>query len=237
MIDFELITHCWCYTRLLNYQLSSFVLYPPKSSCKLTVFACAKDKPTVELLEYFADLPEWPATVELYPWWLKHRQIKRRAIGRNLAALGTDARIVWFADCDMLFGHGCIDTLVDTYPPTESLCFPKIAMKSTYEDGAAYVEAAAEPKVLDVDWGKLVPTKQNRAIGGVQIVQGDTARRRGYLPEHKRYQTGATKWKRTYEDAVYRRYLAAGPGHPLQLPNSGRIRHEQCGRFVPGLRI
>jgi len=233
--EIEIVSHCWCYTRLLGYQLSSLVLHPPEVSVQMTVFACRKDRPTVELLDWFAE--QMPLNVALEPVYLRHRQIKRRAIGRNLAALATSARLVWFADCDMIFGPGCLDELSRVFPHDETLCFPKVALKTTYEDGAELVAAATEPAVRDVPWDRLVPTRQRAAIGGVQIVKGTTANRHGYLPDHKRYQTGATRWKRTYEDRQYRKYLAAGRGVGIDLPNNGRIRHRQCGRFQKGLRL
>jgi len=37
----------------------------------------------------------------------------RRGIGRNQAALNTNAHWVWFTDCDLMFRKGCLDALAE----------------------------------------------------------------------------------------------------------------------------
>jgi hypothetical protein len=53
-MNVEIISHCWRYSRLLTYQLSSLVLYPPQQvRVTATVFLTEEDTPTVDVVNFF----------------------------------------------------------------------------------------------------------------------------------------------------------------------------------------
>jgi len=50
----EIVVHCWRYSRMLAYQLSSLVLFPPKDvEVALRVFGTYADIPTMNMIDYF----------------------------------------------------------------------------------------------------------------------------------------------------------------------------------------
>ncbi len=54
MRTIELVSHCYRYGRVLNYQFSSLFLYPPKRChVTLTVYHCWEDEFTKEVVRYF----------------------------------------------------------------------------------------------------------------------------------------------------------------------------------------
>jgi hypothetical protein len=246
-MDIEIVSHCWHYSRLLTYQLSSLVLYPPKCEVRITVFACADDIRTVGSLEHFShpdrlDRLRYPPQSNGRPqlsWQLlPPERLCRRAIGRNLAAESTPARIIWFADCDMMFGPGCLDWLSENWPEGNVLGYPHYVGKCTHERGDELIEAVKKPAVMEIDPTDFPPHRQPRAIGGTQIVCGDVARERGYLKDSKRYQRPASRWMRTVDDVVYRkRVLGVGRGTRLEIPNCWRIRHSKYGRKHTGVEL
>jgi hypothetical protein len=96
-LKIEIVSHCWNYSHMLVRQLSSLVLFPPaRAAVTMTVFYSEEDTATVRLLETFAS-KEIPGVT--WNWCaLPKEQLFRRSIGRNQAALRTDADWVWFTD-------------------------------------------------------------------------------------------------------------------------------------------
>ena len=104
----EIVSHCWRYAPHLTYQLSSLVLHPPKEvDVKMTVFHAPGDVDTVRLLDRAGgrDVPN--ITWNWQP--IEKDRLFRRGIGRNLAALATEADWIWFTDCDVVFHEGALD--------------------------------------------------------------------------------------------------------------------------------
>jgi hypothetical protein len=238
-MDIEVVSHCWHYSRLLTYQLSSLVLYPPKCEVRMVVFTSDDDLRTQEVRGFFVNTRKFEGEgPRFFAPSLSTERLCRRAIGRNLAALGTDARIVWFADCDMMFGPGCLDWLSENWPEGNVLGYPHHVGKCTHERGDELIEAVKKPAVMEIDPTDFPPHRQPRAIGGTQIVCGDVARERGYLKDSKRYQRPASRWMRTVDDVVYRkRVLGVGRGTRLEIPNCWRIRHSKYGRKHTGVEL
>ena len=250
--DVEVVSHCWNYTRALAYQISSLIQNPPlHARTRLTVVWCPDDEPTAQLVEA---AQQWslPNTVMLNFVALPRERAVRRAIGRNAAAIETQAEVVWFADCDMLFGTGTFDELLRLFVGDTSLvlAFPKWVKATTHEDGDKLIAAVEMPIVqpLASPQTDCIKWYYNRAIGGVQMVAGLAARKHGYLPRTAKWQTptqpGQAIWYRTYEDTRYRAYLGKrenvhrrGKGAKIHLPNVYRIRHSERGREVIGLRL
>lgn len=235
-IRMEIVAHCWNYARAALYQLSSLVLYPPKVPIQYTLYYSKEDTATVDLKNFFS-LQQIPNV-----YWcfraMHNEAICRRAIGRNLAALDTKADWVWFVDVDMVFGPGSIDQLL--YEADQSgavLCYPGWILKSSHERGDQLIEeATGHPRIISVDPREFLPHKYNRAIGGVQIVEGDICRELGYCRDKAKFQTPVVRWRRTFEDKAVRAILKSkGPTSRLSRVNVYRISHSKQGRFHPGL--
>jgi len=133
-LKIEIVSHCWNYSHLLARQLSSLVLFPPtRADVTMTVFYSEEDEATVRLLKTFGTR-EAPGVT--WNWnALPKEQLFRRSIGRNKAALQTDADWVWFTDCDLMFRDDCLDVLVEqlqgrrdvlVYPRQERCCRARI---------------------------------------------------------------------------------------------------------------
>ena len=53
----EIVSHCWGYSHLQEYQLSSLVLNPPLNvDIVMTVYFCREDEKTLEVLDFFSRL-------------------------------------------------------------------------------------------------------------------------------------------------------------------------------------
>ena len=243
MTKLEVVTHCWNYSRLLTYQLSSFYLYPPEESkVRVTVFYAEEDTGTKQVFDFFSTLPK-PKTVKIVPSCLPRRNLMCRAYGRHLAAQKTSADLIWFTDVDYCFGPGCLDTLAkltnkSVHKP-KRLFYPRVILgskKHVFGD-KAIAKLDDGLKVIDIerdDFGKMTYSK---AIGGVQIIRGDTARKLGYCKDHVLGKCNMSdNWLPTIEDRVIRVILGTN-GQPLELPNVFRIRHSRSGRFEQGLRL
>ncbi len=231
-LELEIVSHCWQYSHLLIYQLSSLVLHPPEeTSVTMTVFFSDEDPATVALLDFFGrrDVPRvrwnWQA--------LEKTRLFRRALGRNLAARRTAADWVWFADCDLVFHAGAIDSAGRVLAPRrERLVFPRrhhITEILDPED-PVLVRGRAAPRLLAIDTGRgFTPDVREKAVGALQIVRGDVARAGGYCGTIGFYQRPLPRWRRTHEDRVFR-WLLGTHGTPVDVEGIYRIRHRTKGR-------
>lgn len=229
-LTLEIVTHCWQYAPLLAYQLSSFVLYPPKNlSVQVTVFHSLEDDATCELLARFSgyEVPgiRWNWAV------LDTPHLMRRAIGRNLAALATTANWVWFTDCDVIFHEGCLDGLADQLRGCRSiLVYPR-------EERCTSMLPESDPMLtlprhhiglLEIAPSRFAVHQRDRATGPLQIVHGDVARSHGYCGCLVYYQRPQPNWCKCYEDRAYR-WLLGTEGDGLAIPGVYRIRHARKG--------
>ena len=237
----EICVHCWRYSRLLCYQLSSLRLNLPSAvEVAATVFHSVEDEDTVKMLDWFA-APLAEVGVRLNPWPLPRSHLLRRSIGRHEAAKATAADWIWMTDADYLFGRGCLDAtpqaLADIAGP---LAFPRFVHGSRSRGlGDRAIEKVEAPGVLDIDAADFRPRRMRRAIGGVQIYRGDDARVQGYLPpgpNGHRPVAGET-FRRCRGDVRFRRRRLRTPGVAVDIPHTYRIRHSQYGRKVTGLRL
>lgn len=231
-LSLEIVTHCWGYSPLLAYQLSSLVLYPPTClDVTMTVFHAAEDGDTVDLLEYFR-----AQQVRGVSWnWqvLDKGRLFRRSIGRNLAARATDADWLWFTDCDVVFHAGCLDALSKALQGRRNaLVFPR-------EENCSFLleptdrmlrAAAGKPCIVDIDTARFTPEPVNRATGPLQIAHGDVARACGYCDSLDVYQKPSRKWAKAHEDRAFRWSLRT-QGTPVDVPGVYRILHASKGRY------
>ena len=234
--DIEIVTHCWNYSRLLTQQLASLVMYPPKCRVRVTVAMSPKDDGDTVDAAARAAMRFQRVGVGMHMIGLPKGQLCRRAIGRNIAAQATSARIVWFTDCDYLFGPGCLDWLSENWPEDAILAYPRVVRKCPKEYGDKIIAGTLEDNPIRPRLAAFKPRKHGRAIGGIQIVSGDVAREKGYLPNHRRYQKPVDRWRKTNEDPAYRRSLGTS-GTQMDIPEVYRIRHTQYGRKHVGVEL
>jgi len=230
-LTLEIVSHCWRYSHLHAYQLSSLVQHAPKNiDVIMTVFHAEEDEATCQLLAFFAE-----HSVENVTWnWQKipAPELFRRAIGRNRVAKNTQADWVWFADCDLVFGDGCLDSLGESLQGrADMLVFPaQERITPLLTDDSPMLKAAKEPKLVSVNASDFTFRTLERAVGAYQIVHGDVCRHMGYCDDISAYQRPTDRWKKTFEDRAFR-WLLGTHGVPVQVDSVYRIRHIEKGRY------
>lgn len=233
VLSIEIVSHCWQYSHFLVYQLSSLVNFPPtRATVTMTVFYAPEDQATASLLEYFGNIEVPGITWNWQP--LPKEQLFRRGIGRNKAALATEADWIWFTDCDLLFREQCLDTLADALQGRrDALVYPRHERcTSLLSDTDPMLNMdLQEPRVVDINTDQFTLQERTRATGPLQITHGDVARACGYCDTIKIYQTPADHWCKAYEDRAFR-WLLRTQGTPLDIPHVYRIRHIFKGRYT-----
>lgn len=232
-LHIEIVSHCWQYAHLLVYQLSSIVNYPPKNiKLTMTVFYAEEDSKTKALLNFFAKQHLAQVT---WNWQaLPKEQLFRRAIGRNRAAKATKADWIWFADCDSVFLETCLDGLANSLQGIDDvLVYPRMEFTTALleDDDPLFIDGANAIQVVDLDIEKCTAHSPSRATGPLQITHGDVARACGYCESISYFQKPMQRWRKTYEDSVYR-WLLNTDGKPIDVPNVHRIRHVSKGRYA-----
>lgn len=233
ILHLEIVSHCWNYSHFLAYQLSSLILFPPtESEVTMTVFYAHDDTGTNGLLKFFdgINVPGVHWNWQLLP----KEKLFRRAIGRNQAALASEADWVWFTDCDVLFRKGCIDTLATILQGRRDvLVHPKVErVTPLLADSDPMIKQGeiVNHRLLDIDDRQFSEHQLTRATGPMQITHGDVARACGYCDSLKFYQRPAGHWCKAHEDRAFR-WLLRTQGLGLDIPNVYRIRHVYKGRY------
>ena len=231
-LSIEIVSHCWGYSRLLAHQLTSLVDHPVEGAdVTVSVFHAAEDAATVRLLEFFG-----AREVPNVAWrWrtLAPPALFRRAIGRNLAAKGTAADWIWFTDCDLVFGPGCLDSLARALQGrTDALVHPRVEAKTDAyaSTGPAPGNALEVPALLRADPGSFVPHAVGRATGPLQIVHGDVARAVGYCDAVAHYRRPVARFAKCTEDRVFR-WLLGTDGTAIDVDAVARVQHVDKGRY------
>lgn len=234
-LSLEVVSHCWNYSHFLVYQLSSLVTFAPsKMDVTMTVFYCPEDQKTQALLSFFEGQKVPGVTWNWRP--LPKAELFRRGIGRNRAALETQADWVWFTDCDLMFREGCLDTLTDVLQGRrDALIFPEEERTTDLlaEDNPMLTAAASEPKVLDINTASFTVKRPSKATGPLQIAHGDVCRAVGYCRRIGLYQEPVEQFAKCHEDRAFR-WLVKSQGTPLPIPGVYRIRHIHKGRYTGG---
>lgn len=232
-LSIEVVSHCWKYAHLLNYQLSSLVKFPPNEcSVVMTVYYSRKDENTSALLDYFGAIQVPNVT---WNWCeLPPNKLFRRAIGRNDAAKKSTADWVWFTDCDLMFREGCLDALNQQLQGRkDALVFPRqeriTALLAEEDPMLAFDKSNIQP--ADIDSSQFSISERGRATGPLQIAHGDVVRVVGYCEALTYYQRPSEKWCKAYEDRAFR-WLLRSQGVPLEIPSVYRIRHVFKGRYT-----
>ena len=229
----QIVSHSWQYAHLSRFQLSSLVNYPPKV-CDLTytLFYAEEDEAMKQLVEYFGAM-----NVPNVSWdWqvLPKQALFRRAIGRNKVALASKAHWLWFADCDLIFHEGCLDSLASAlHGRQQKLVYPD-------HEGITDLLPAEHPmltqvsdnhSLVDIDVSLFYRNEITKAKGAFQIVHGDVARACGYCGTLPVYQAPSLRWRKTYEDTVFRKFIRT-EGNAVPVQGLYRIRHAQKGRYA-----
>lgn len=234
-LSLEIVSHCWQYSHLLVYQLSSLVLFNPKNlKVTMTVFYCPEDQDTVAMLDYFAAL-----SIDNIRWnWqaLPKGELFRRSIGRNRAAKATTCDWVWFTDCDLMFGDGCLDRLSEVLQGRrDMLVFPAVENTTGLldEDHPLLSAGKSAHRIIDIDETLFKPQTRKKAKGPLQITHGDVCRAVGYCDSIAVFQQPVANehFAKCHEDRVFR-WLLGSNGVPLELPGVYRIRHQAKGRYA-----
>jgi len=231
-LKLEVVSHCWNYSHFLVYQLSSLVLFPPKKlDVVMTVFYSPEDTRTAELLAFFESQMVPGVT---WNWQPVSRQVLfRRGIGRNRAALATQADWVWFTDCDLMFRDNCVDTLAEVLQGRrDALLFPEQEHTTDLlaEDNPMLQAGTSGPQVLDIDTRSFTTRQITKATGPLQIAHGDVCRAVGYCRNIGLYQQPVESFAKCHEDRAFR-WLLGSQGEPAQVPGVYRIRHVSKGRY------
>ncbi len=223
MYDLSLIPHCWGYHRLLTWQLSGFVQFPPKPKVLYRPCVTAEDKDTIRVLEWFA--PRLPSTVTLLPLYMEKRYLVRRAYGRSQTGHECTSPILGWIDADYIYGPGDCEAIINAFPAGAKLAHPAKVRATSWPDGMAMIESVKEPKVMEIDLKIFNQTKKMRAIGGVQFVPRDIALL-GYCDDELggRRMGPADRWQRTKEDRKLR--LKLGEDQPMPITALYRVRHD-----------
>jgi len=214
----------------MKWQWASLVNYTCEHTVDYVVFFSEKDAATKAMLEQCIQLE--PADVYLRPISIPPHQLFRRAIGRNIRALATDASVIWFTDIDYMFGPDCLDTVCKLVSPEDKLCMPeKYWINIDHETGDKMLDDYRHLKLPLIPRQLFMERKQKIAIGGLQILGGDTAREIGYLNKTK-YQDPVPEhfgFRSCKCDSAFRRYNDLKPTR-MNIPNLYRIRHTEAGR-------
>jgi len=236
-LTLEIVSHCWQYSNMLTYQLSSFVNNPPEDmSVTVTVFYCEEDVDTKEALDFFS---QHQVTNVSWNWQpLSRSKLFRRAIGRNMAALETKADWVWYTDCDIIFHKGCLDSLAKAlqskqgalYYPRQERTTPMLA------ESDPMLRKGRKPQLVDIEAEEFSLHSRDKAKGAFQIVHGDIARAIGYCDGMRAFQTEVNHWSKTYEDTAFR-WLLQTRGEPIDVEGVYQIRHIVKGRYKQGSKI
>ncbi len=228
-LKLEIVSHCWRYAKILTYQLSSLVLFPPRETeLTMTVFYSPGDEETLRVLNFFGrkNVPgvrwNWRPLPEHY--------LFRRAVGRNIAAKETVADWIFFTDCDVLFRERSIDLLgMELKERSDLLVFPRHHMVSELLPNDDPVLNNQHIEIRDIDPDGFFTEERNRAVGAFQITRGDAARLGGYCSNIGYYHRPVKKWRKTYEDRSFR-WLLGTQGTMIDVPGFYRIRHAEKGR-------
>lgn len=232
-IKFEIVSHCWNYSHMLIYQLSSLVNHAPDCmDVTYTLYYSPEDTGTVALVEHFNQLNIPHLTWNWQP--LPKERLFRRAIGRNEAATATSADWVWFSDCDTIFHENCLSTVEKAIRgQREPLLFPcreRITMMLPLSHDL-FSRHDTTIELLDIDTELFEHNDISKAKGAFQIVHGDVCRKLGYCRTLKPYQRPTEHWRKTFEDTVFRK-LIGSQGKPIDVDGLYRIRHIEKGRYA-----
>ena len=242
MSGVHIVTHCFSktavqYAVFLRCHLSSIVQNSDKVDVKVSICYTESDTAVVEIMDEFQDLlGKRLEHVRLTPG-----ELFRRAIGRNRVALTTDADLVWHCDVDHVMGPGCLTHLwrvwsswrLSNQPEAQKpiLYWPgEIQIHKDHSTGDKFWQSHVNFKgLVSVNPREFVSKTYYKAIGGIQIVDGDYSRANGYLADQLKWLVptdGDKPFPEFRDDCKFRNCCAnRGKIDRIDLPNLYRLRH------------
>lgn len=241
MPSIEIVTHAYSpkevpiYHLLLQLQLSSLIQAPPAIDTMMTICYSPEDELTTKVIDWFEYEKRGIQSLFLKRIPLSKENLFRRAIGRNIVALQSEADVIWMTDCDYLFTdsstlqlahYHCINSKLNMVRPETYY------IHRSHGFGDLLIERLAPnpPQHLKLDPDHFIIRKEKKAIGGVQIVKRSAIKEIGYL--------NGTKWTHPVQankgfkqcrcDVPFRKTV--GPSEAVDIPGVYRIRHSRCGR-------
>lgn len=238
----ELVVHVFAgklplYADHLRFQWASIMDNDPDVEVHYTLFWAGPehDPITAKLADLEAD------NFYINSIILPREQLFRRAIGRHQRSQATECDVIWYCDADMYFGEGAIDSVCQQVQDDGRLYFPRRTMMSIdHEAGQKTLEAAAGTMWPTINPDDFKPQRNFFAIGGIQILGRETAKRVGYFgfkEGEPGYHRRHTKWFQPVDpekpfaefrdDAAWRRHHFAGDKQvKIDVPELYRLRHE-----------
>ncbi len=232
----HIITHAYAgnlpqYAAFLRAQISSIV----QSTADVTLSICYNkdDRAVVDVIHDFAYAKSF------YFHEMSRGELFCRSIGRNRAASALpldDNDLVWFTDCDHVFGPRCFPSLNQFWKTVRvvdavQMVYPRqIQIHKTHEIGDQFWQKHLNSaELIDIDPNDFEAKTYNRPIGGVQIVRGGYVKEYGYLRDNADYQTptdGLKPFPSFRDDVIFRKELASrGQIWAIYLLDLYRLRH------------
>lgn len=232
-IHLQIVSHCWQYSHMLNFQLSSIVNHPPQDfKLTYTLYYSAEDTALKILIDRVDQL-----NIPNVSWdWVDvpKEHLFRRAIGRNNSALNSKADWIWFSDCDLIFHDQCLESLTAALlGRQEHMVFPEQEFITELLAPEHPMLNQSNESTVDIDTSLFYSNTISKAKGAFQIVHGDVARTCGYCDQVSLYQKPMQHWSKTYEDSIFRQVINS-EGTPVSVKGLYRIRHQEKGRYVKG---
>lgn len=233
----ELVVHVWRYTTLLKMQIDS-LRHISGIDLKYSIYTSMED---LDTLNYIRSLKREELPFKLNICYQPKELLFRRAIGRNEAAVASNSDLVWFCDVDYMITQSFLHGLSLLNIKSEGVCWPAyIFQTKTQEIGETLIQKYRDNSILTINIRDFDIKNVRKAIGGLQIVKGDVARAKGYVPPEadeyfEQYHEPASDWVRTKEDVIYRKYV--GLGLQLEIGPLYRIRHKKRGGLDKGVII
>lgn len=239
MPKITIATHCWAkiypqYAVFLRAQLTSIVKSQNKCAVDIVVCCDQTDGVTMKVVNYFASHYK-----NVIPMWMATNEMWKRCIGRNrITRYDKDSDLIWFADCDHIFGGQCLGDLYASWIATEmpALIYPShVTANADRKDGDRFWKSCADG--ISETLFFPIEVKQTlmhctRAIGGLQITSGAYARDNGFLNTPKWQTPPQTPFPSMQDEVAYRKEVAANGGKCVQigeLQGLFRIRHSEHG--------
>ena len=233
----EFITHVYAeklpdFAKMFTAQLSSLYYWSPKCEVQVSVCTLHSDMLTQRVCREFGRrFRSERRHIAISKFMFTPAQLFNRAYGRNQVAKQTTADVVWFCDADYIFGSGCLDALGEIwssgFPAT--LIYPRhVMIHNSHKVGDAEIAKITPGNLFTSDLSQYHRIRMTRAIGGIQIVTGETARK-GYLDGKwgSSEATDATDFQKTLTDVAYHKRVGKDGKEmkSIMLPNLYRMRH------------
>lgn len=256
----DIVVHCWAadlpqYAAMLRVQAKAIVDYAPANSLihyRVGVASPEHDPHTWEVLKQIIDertmltlyggndhILYLSPNVVLNIHTLPRERLFRRAIFRDWCIRHGGPDVFWLADVDYAPLEGCLAAILAQVQNDSGLCFPReYAVHLDHAVGDQHWQDILAGKIPEIDASQFKTRPTKTAIGGVQIIGSQYAKRIGYLGGE------GSKWQKPEEttvpfrcfrdDSTWRRLKFPDGGRIIDVPNLYRQRHSIGAAGSPG---